>query len=76
MVHQKKNSRKQGGSKSRRHGRKPASKSARHTRKGNRGGSWPQFVKKTYEEMKKSNKNTTFKEAMIEASARKRRGEF
>ena len=73
MVHQKKDSRKQqGGRKSRRHGRK----AARHTRKGNRGGSWPQFVKKTYEEMKKSNKSATFKDAMKEASRRKKRGEF
>ena len=73
MVYQKKDSRKQqGGRKSRRHGRKPA----RQTRKGNRGGSWPQFVKKTYAEMKKTNKNATFGEAMKEASRRKKRGEF
>ena len=74
MVYQKKNSRKQGG-KSRRHSHK-ARKPARHTRKGNRGGSWPQFVKKTYLDMKKKNPNATFREAMIEASARKKRGEM
>jgi hypothetical protein len=73
MVHQKKDSRKQqGGRKSRRHGRK----TAHQTRKGQRSGSWPQFVKKTYEQMKKTNKNTTFGEAMKEASRRKKRGEF
>jgi hypothetical protein len=72
---QKKNSRKQGGGKSRRHGRKHH-KSARHTRKGDRGGSWPQFVKKTYLDMKRKNPAATFKQAMIEASARKRRGEM
>lgn len=73
MVHQKKDSRKQqGGRKSRRHDRK----AVRHTRKGNRGGSWAQFVKKTYEEMKKTNKSATFKDAMKEASRRKKRGEF
>ena len=71
---QKRNSRKQGG-KSRRHGRKNR-KSARHTRKGNRGGSWPQFVKKTYLDMKRKNPSATFKEAMMEASRRKKRGEM
>jgi len=74
MAHQKKNSRKQGG-KSRRHGRKHH-KSARHTRKGDRGGSWPQFVKKTYLDMKRKNPSATFKDAMMEASRRKKRGEM
>lgn len=73
MVHQKKDSRKQqGGRKSRRHGRKAAHK----TLKGKSASSWPQFVKKTYEEMKKTNKSATFKDAMKEASRRKKRGEF
>lgn len=39
-------------------------------------GSWPQFVKKTYLAMKKKNPAATFKAAMKEASARKKRGEF
>jgi hypothetical protein len=73
MVHQKKDSRKQqGGRKSRRHG----SQTSHQTRKGQRSGTWPQFVKKTYEQMKKTNKKTTFGEAMKEASRRKKRGEF
>jgi hypothetical protein len=51
--------------------------SRRHTRKGNRGaGSWPQFVKKTYLEMKRSDKGATFKDAMVEASRRKKAGQF
>ena len=81
MANPKRDSKKQqGGRKSRRHGRKSAHKSAhksaRHTRKAERGLSWPQFVKKTYEKMKKDNKNATFKEAMIKASELKKRGEF
>ena len=51
--------------------------SRRHTRKGNRGtASWPQFVKKTYLEMKRSDKGATFKDAMVEASRRKKAGQF
>jgi hypothetical protein len=49
----------------------------RHTHKGNRGASsWPQFVKKTYEDMKRSDKGATFKDAMKEASRRKKAGQF
>ena len=51
--------------------------SRRHTHKGNRGASsWPQFVKKTYEDMKRSDKGATFKDAMKEASRRKKAGHF
>jgi hypothetical protein len=51
--------------------------SRRHTHKGNRGASsWPQFVKKTYLEMKRSDKGATFKDAMVEASRRKKAGQF
>jgi len=39
-------------------------------------GSWPQFVKKTYMEMKKKDKSATFKDAMKEASRRKKAGQF
>jgi hypothetical protein len=48
----------------------------RHTHKGNRGASWPQFVKKTYLDMKRSDKGATFKDAMKEASRRKKAGQF
>jgi len=60
-----KSQRKEGGRR-----RKP-----RGTRKAG-AGSWPQFVKKTYLDMKKKNPSATFKQAMKEASARKKRGEF
>ena len=50
-------------------------KSGSKTRKAG-AGSWPQFVKKTYLDMKKKNPAATFKAAMKEASARKKRGEF
>ena len=45
----------------------------RHTMKAK---SWPQFVKSTYEAMKRKDKSATFKDAMKEASRRKKRGEF
>ena len=49
--------------------------SRRHTHKGNRGASsWPQFVKKTYLEMKRSDKGATFKDAMVKASELKKKG--
>ena len=49
--------------------------SRRHTHKGNRGASsWPQFVKKTYLEMKRSDKGATFKQAMKKASELKKKG--
>ena len=60
-----KNQRKEGGRRRKGHG----------TRKAG-AGSWPQFVKKTYLDMKKKNPAATFKAAMKEASARKKRGEF
>ncbi len=51
--------------------------SRRHTRKGNRGaGSWPQFVKKTYLEMKRSDKSATFTQAMKKASELKKKGYY
>lgn len=56
---------------------KRKSHSRRRTHKGNRGASsWPQFVKKTYMEMKRSDKGATFKDAMVEASRRKKAGQF
>ena len=61
-----KGSRKQGGRRRKTQGK---------TRKAG-AGSWPQFVKKTYLDMKKKDKSATFKAAMKEASARKKRGEF
>ena len=70
-----KSSQQDGGRKRRMTKRKGHSR--RHTRKGNRGaGSWPQFVKKTYLEMKRSDKGATFKDAMVEASRRKKAGQF
>ena len=51
--------------------------SRRHTRKGNRGtASWPQFVKKTYLEMKRSDKSATFTQAMKKASELKKKGYY
>ena len=70
-----KSSQQDGGRKRRMTKRKGHSR--RHTRKGNRGASsWPQFVKKTYLEMKRSDKGATFKDAMVEASRRKKAGQF
>lgn len=47
----------------------------RHTHKGNRGASsWPQFVKKTYLDMKRTDKGATFKAAMKKASELKKKG--
>ena len=45
-------------------------------RKSRRAGSWPQFVKKTYQDMKRSNKSATFKDAMKRASELKKKGQF
>jgi len=45
-------------------------------RKSRKAGSWPQFVKKTYLDMKKKDKSATFKDAMKEASRRKKAGQF
>jgi len=71
-----KNSKQNGGRKSRRM-TKRKSHARRHTHKGNRGTtSWPQFVKKTYLDMKRTDKNATFKDAMKEASKRKAAGQF
>ena len=59
-----KTQRKQGGKRKMRGTRKSGAKS------------WPQFVKKCYMDMKRKNPAATFKQAMKEASARKKRGEF
>ena len=48
-------------------------KSRGSTRKS---GSWPQFVKKTYQDMKRSNSSATFKDAMKRASELKKKGQF
>lgn len=72
-----KNSKQQqdGGSKRRMTKRKGHSR--RGTHKGNRGASsWPQFVKKTYLEMKRSDKGATFKDAMKKASKLKKEGHY
>lgn len=67
----------QDGGRRKRRMTKRKSHSRRHTHKGNRGASsWPQFVKKTYEDMKRSDKGATFKAAMKEASRRKKAGHF
>jgi hypothetical protein len=56
---------------------KRKSHSRRHTHKGTHGAmSWPQFVKKTYMEMKRSNPHATFKDAMVKASKLKKAGHF
>jgi len=69
MVQQsrRKTQRKQGG--------KRKMRKMRGTRKSG-ATSWPQFVKKCYMDMKRKNPGATFKQAMKEASARKKRGEF
>ena len=64
--------------------RKARGKANRNTRKngnmsksgnaGNAGESWPQAVKRVYLEMKKKNPKYKFKQAMSEASDRKRKG--
>lgn len=46
------------------------------SRKASGAKSWPQFVKKTYEDMKRSDKNATFKDAMKRASQLKKKGQF
>jgi hypothetical protein len=56
--------------------RKQGGRRRKSQSKTRKAGSWPQFVKKTYLEMKKKKPSATFKEAMVEASARKKRGEF
>jgi hypothetical protein len=56
-----------------RKGTKKANRSS--TRKaGNASESWPQAVKRVYNEMKAKNKNYKFKDAMSEASNRKKAG--
>ena len=37
---------------------------------------WNKYVKRVYEEMKKSNKNTQFKDALVEAAKRKKAGKM
>jgi hypothetical protein len=39
-------------------------------------GKWPQFVKKVYGDMKKKDRSVTFKQAMKEASRRKKAGQY
>jgi hypothetical protein len=58
--------------------RRKSSRSKGGRRKSRRSGagSWPQFVKKTYQDMKRSNKNATFKDAMKRASELKKKGQF
>lgn len=52
-------------------------KSCGGTRKTSKGPmEWSKFVKKTYEEMKGKNANVTFKDAMMEASRRKKNGQY
>ena len=70
-----KSSQQDGGRKRRMTKRKGHSR--RHTHKGNRGASsWPQFVKKTYLEMKRSNPSATFRDAMVKASKLKKEGKY
>jgi hypothetical protein len=51
-------------------------KSVGGTRKAKGPMEWSKFVKRTYEEMKSKNANVTFKDAMMEASRRKKNGQF
>lgn len=46
------------------------------SKKSSGAKSWPQFVKKTYLDMKRSDKNATFKDAMKKASELKKKGHF
>jgi hypothetical protein len=71
-----KNSKKEGGRRKHR-ATKRKSHSRRHTHKGKHGTpSWPQFVKKTYLEMKRSNPSATFRDAMVKASKLKKEGKY
>jgi hypothetical protein len=45
-------------------------------RKTRKVGKWPQFVKKVYGDMKKKDKSATFRQAMKEASRRKKAGQY
>ena len=72
---QRKNSKQDGGRKTKHRVTKHKSHKRHHTRKGNRGASsWPQFVKKTYLDMKRTDKHATFKAAMKKASELKKKG--
>jgi len=58
-------------------GQKQQQGGKRHTRKGKRGGTpWTKFVTKVYHEMKKKDKNIKLRDAMKEASMRKKRGDM
>ena len=48
----------------------------RKMRKTRKVGKWPQFVKKVYGDMKKKDRNVTFKQAMKEPSRRKKAGQY
>jgi hypothetical protein len=48
----------------------------RKMRKTRKVGKWPQFVKKVYGDMKKKDRTVTFKQAMKEASRRKKAGQY
>jgi hypothetical protein len=48
----------------------------RKMRKTRKVGKWPQFVKKVYGDMKKKDRSVTFKQAMKEASRRKKAGQY
>lgn len=48
----------------------------RKSKKASGAKSWPQFVKKTYMDMKRTDKNATFKDAMKRASELKKKGHF
>ena len=72
---QRKNSKQDGGRKTKHRVTKHKSHK-RRTHKGNRGASWPQFVKKTYLDMKRTDKHATFKAAMKKASELKKKGQY
>lgn len=59
------------------HGAKCSNK--RYTRKrggGKKGNKWTEFTKKVYHEMKRKDSNVEFRDALMEASKRKARGEY
>jgi len=75
--HKQKENKQEGGQKQQGGQCKQQQGGKRHTRKGKRGPTpWTKFVTKVYHEMKKKDKNTKLRDAMKEASMRKKRGDM
>jgi hypothetical protein len=51
-------------------------KTARKSGGAKKVNKWSMFTKKVYEEMKRKNPHVEFKDALVEASKRKARGEY